>query len=346
MAEVALSIILPVYNVEPYLERCIRSLENQDLPHNEYEIIVVNDGSPDNSREVALRLMEEFNNITLVDQLNQGVSMARNAGIDKAQGDYILFVDPDDYVLPNTLAKLIDEAYASQTEVSFLGYYFLNVEEQRVAEVLQLQYKNTVYLGIDAYLLSRGNGKTDPDRSWAILYNREFISKYNLRYVAQIPYLEDGEFIARVLCLATRCTFSGAEFYMRTTRPGSATNSDLFYQDKAVDGFIRAAKNLILFRTQTILSQEQQIFLNQPIVKFCMLSVQACVSRKYFRNIFNVERKLKQENLKHLQLEGCRGVFKSYGQFYNISVYLFFILWALRIFYNQRFRTDFQFKFN
>jgi glycosyltransferase involved in cell wall biosynthesis len=334
-----LSIILPVYNVEPFIERCIRSLEAQDLPHAEYEVIVVNDGSPDNSREVVLGLQQQFSNIILIDQENKGVSLARNAGMDRAQGDYLLFIDPDDYVLPNTLSGLLAQAYTLHVDVSFLGYYFLNVEGQQVAAILHEQLKNKIYSGIDAYFLSRGNGKTDPDRSVAILYNREFMSKHQLRYVAQIPYLEDGEFIARVLCLAERCTFSGVEFYMRTTRPGSATNSDLFYQDKSVDGFIRAAKNLSAFRSRDTLSIKQRIFLNQPIIKFSMLSVQACVSRSYFKNIFQVRKKLKREKLDQLPLEGCRGVFASYGQFYNISVYLFFIAWVFRVSFIQTFRS-------
>ncbi|MFM9908528.1 MAG: glycosyltransferase, partial [Chitinophagaceae bacterium] len=279
-----LSIILPVYNVEPYLERCIRSLETQGLSPSAYELIVVNDGSPDNSRGVALHLQQEFSNIILIDQENKGVSLARNAGIDKAQGDYLLFVDPDDYVLPNTLSGLLVQAYTLQVDVSFLGYYFLNVEGQQVAAILHEQLKNKIYNGIDAYFLSRGNGKTDPDRSVAILYNREFMSKHELRYVAQIPYLEDGEFIARVLCLAERCTFSGVEFYMRTTRPGSATNSDLFFQDRALNGFIKAAKNLKLFQAQPFLSKTQKNFLNQPICKFILLTlIPSCSLLKWNR---------------------------------------------------------------
>uniref|UniRef100_UPI0030DB473E glycosyltransferase family 2 protein n=1 Tax=uncultured Imperialibacter sp. TaxID=1672639 RepID=UPI0030DB473E len=101
-----LSIIVPVYNVEEYLERCVRSLEDQDIPRSDYEIIVVNDGSPDNSKEVVERLQRELSNIILINQENQGVSMARNAGIDRASGEYLVVVDPDDYVAPNSFASI------------------------------------------------------------------------------------------------------------------------------------------------------------------------------------------------------------------------------------------------
>jgi len=319
-----LSIILPVYNVEPYLERCIRSLEDQVLPQSEYEIIVVNDGSPDNSRLVVIRLQQEFTNIILIDQENKGVSLARNAGMEQAQGDYLLFIDPDDYVLPNTLPGLLAQAYALQADVSFLGYYFLDVEGHRVAEVLHTSYRNKVYPGIEAYMLSRGDGKTDPDRSWAILYKKEFMNMYVLRYVPQIPYLEDGEFIARVLCLAERCAFSGSEFYMRTTRPGSATNSDLFFQDRAAEGFIKAAKNLKLFQAQPFLSKTQKNFLNQPICKFILLTLIPSCSLLKWNRFQAWTRILRKESLGSCEIDNCIIYYRIEGWLYNASPQLLF----------------------
>src|SRR5690606_24149359 len=94
-----LSIIIPMYNVEPYIERCLSSLQDQDIPMEEYEIICINDGSPDNSREVVIRFQRQNKNIILIDQSNQGVSKARNNGINVARGKYLLFVDPDDYII-------------------------------------------------------------------------------------------------------------------------------------------------------------------------------------------------------------------------------------------------------
>jgi glycosyltransferase involved in cell wall biosynthesis len=228
VGEVKLSIILPVFNVEEYLERCIRSLEDQDLPRDLYEIIVVNDGSPDSSREVVIGLMKEFSNIILIDQENKGVSMARNAGIDRARGTYLLFVDPDDYVGSKVFGTALQIAISNNAEIVFLGYTFLDAQNHILTEQLYLEYQGQLYTGIRAYQLSRGNGKVDPDRSWAILFLKKFIKKQGLRYLSGIPYLEDGEFLARVLCQAKYCAFSDTRFYLRTTRLGSATNSRLF----------------------------------------------------------------------------------------------------------------------
>ena len=93
-----LSIIVPVYNVEKYLEKCINSLVNQTLAQSEYEIIIVNDGSPDNSQSIIERFAKQYTNIVPFIKENGGLSDARNYGIDKAKGDYIAFVDSDDYV--------------------------------------------------------------------------------------------------------------------------------------------------------------------------------------------------------------------------------------------------------
>jgi glycosyltransferase involved in cell wall biosynthesis len=105
-----LSIIVPIYNVENYVERCLRSLEDQNIPKDSYEIICINDGSPDKCREIIVGLQTEYNNIILIDQENQGVSCARNNGIKNASGKYLLFIDPDDYVDRDCLDGILNTA--------------------------------------------------------------------------------------------------------------------------------------------------------------------------------------------------------------------------------------------
>jgi glycosyltransferase involved in cell wall biosynthesis len=336
--EKMLSIILPVYNVEQYLERCIRSLEDQDILRDLYEVIVVNDGSPDNSRDVVLRLMNEFSNIILIEQENKGVSMARNAGIEKASGKYLLFVDPDDYVVPNFFKRIIGIAVGTHAQVMYLGYRFLNEAGLPVAEILNQHLSADIYVGHDAYFLTRSKGFPDPDRSWSILFDRKFIIDNNLYYLAQVPYLEDGEFIARVLCMATRCKFFDQPFYMRTTRPGSATNSNLFYQERSIDGFIKAAGNLKDFRG--LRNDDKQLkFLNHGIAKFTLLSVQACVSRKSFHLFKPTRMKLKFNELTKLQVKGCRGIYYYYGVLYNLSVWVLFIFLYIRALHHKTSRA-------
>lgn len=313
-----------MYNVEPYLERCIRSLQEQDIPQQDYEIICVNDGSPDNSKQVILDLKKEFDNIVLIDQENQGVSRARNNAIDIATGKYLLFVDPDDYVDPNSFRRILSNADNQYAQVSFLGFTFLEKDGSVRKTIFNSKYKNRVYEGTKAYYLARGDGQTDPDRMWAVLYNTEFINQHKLRFLSNVPYLEDGELISRIMFLATRCIFDGFSFYQRTTRPGSATNSRLFNSDRAITGFLSAANNLKNFKHQQKLMNKKVEFLNRPIAKFVALSISSSVGLKKPFRVFKTVRLLKNYGFNKLSLEGCDKRFKVYGKLYNISPYLLF----------------------
>lgn len=320
-----LSIIIPMYNVAPYVDKCIRLLENQDIPHSEYEIICVNDGSPDTCKEIVQKLQKEFTNITLIDQQNQGVSMARNNAIDIAKGEYILFIDPDDYVDSNSFKRVLSTADGSFAEITFLGYTILNEDRSVRIRVFNEVNRGHVYSGIDAYFIARGNGKTDPDRLWAVLIERKFIETHSLRFLSDVPYLEDGELMARMMCLAERCVFDGYSFYQRTTRRGSATNSNLFYSERAVDGFIKAALHLKEFQQNHVLSPSQRLFLNQPIVKFTHLSLfPYCLKNRIF-DFNNAIARLKGLDLLKNHLTGCNVYYRIDGKLLKIWPILFFI---------------------
>ncbi len=103
-----ISVIIPVYNVEAFIDECLQSVVAQTLRPR--EVLIVNDGTPDNSREICRRYAEEHDWITIIDQENKGLSEARNTGIDHASGRYIVFIDSDDYIAPDMLAILHNKA--------------------------------------------------------------------------------------------------------------------------------------------------------------------------------------------------------------------------------------------
>lgn len=115
-----ISVIVPIYKVEQYLPRCIDSLINQDS-HN-IEIILIDDGSPDNCGRIIDDYARKYSNIHVVHQSNSGLSAARNAGIDVAQGDYLMFVDSDDYVEPNFCSYAVNKALETQSDIVIFGY--------------------------------------------------------------------------------------------------------------------------------------------------------------------------------------------------------------------------------
>lgn len=104
-----LSIVIPLYNTEKYIEECLLSIVDNNVDASLYEVIVVNDGSTDNSKAVVERLCEEYGNIKLINQENQGVSTTRMNGASSASGDFLWFVDSDDYLLPNALETAFTE---------------------------------------------------------------------------------------------------------------------------------------------------------------------------------------------------------------------------------------------
>ncbi len=116
-----LSFILPAYNVEDYIDACLDSVTTQDIPTADYEIIVVNDGSTDSTPAHIQRYAERFPNIIIINQENRGQSAARNAGLEKARGEYVWFVDSDDTVCFNCLRFLLDACDRLQTDMLCVG---------------------------------------------------------------------------------------------------------------------------------------------------------------------------------------------------------------------------------
>lgn len=123
-----LSVVIPVYNTEKYIEKCVLSIENQKLDKKEFEIIIVNDGSTDNSLEKILSLSNKFANIIIVNQTNKGVSAARNSGFKQAQGEYVHFVDADDYLESGCYDTLLSFLSDHDLDILFFKYQLIDFD--------------------------------------------------------------------------------------------------------------------------------------------------------------------------------------------------------------------------
>ena len=117
-----LSFIVPCYNVEPYVEKCIESLENQDIPKGEYEILAYNDESKDYTLQVLEKLAKKYSNVKVASHKNKGLSGTRNRGIREAQGDFIWFIDSDDWISENCLGKILASITDKTDIVAFSGF--------------------------------------------------------------------------------------------------------------------------------------------------------------------------------------------------------------------------------
>ena len=105
---ILLSLIIPVYKVEAFIYQCLNSIFSQITENNSIELIIVNDGSPDNSMSIVEELTKDKPHITIVNQQNQGLSVARNTGLSHAKGEYVWFIDSDDWLLPNAIEDVLN----------------------------------------------------------------------------------------------------------------------------------------------------------------------------------------------------------------------------------------------
>ncbi|MGV9003542.1 glycosyltransferase family 2 protein [Flavobacterium sp.] len=326
-----ISIIIPMYKVADYVTRCIESLEQQDIPHSDYEIICINDGSPDNCKEIIEDLQKKYSNIILLDQENQGVSMARNNGIAIAKGKYILPIDPDDYVVPNSFQGIVSVTQSLDCDVVYLGFEIFDVNHKSIWRTDYSQLEDRVDGGPEGYFAVRGIDVKDPDRSWGILYRMELIKKFNLNYPKDVPFLEDGLFLGKVFSVAKRVAYSNKDFYQRTTRVGSATNSKLFYTKDSTVGFFNAITDLHLFRAKFNENEFILPLINHLHAKFLLHLLAPTAITRNLKEYKTIVALIKLKNMGLKSYGGVSDVFKKLLQIYNTSEWLFFIYYPLYI---------------
>lgn len=323
-----LSIIVPVYNVEPYVERCLRSLINQDIPSDEYEIIVVNDGSPDNSRDIVVKLQQETGNIILIDQENQGVSVARNIGLAHANGSYALFVDADDYVVENSLQLFLQFAESKKLEILYMGFQekFCNGRTAGEADYTNQNFR--LFGGVETYHLTRNINNLTTDRSCAILYNKHFLNKFYLKFIPGILMNEDAHFVGKVLSLANQCSFCDKPFYIYEKRPGSASSGNKRNDINRTKGFLIATKDLITFKKSYLFDEDQLKLINHLIAKFTLTAVMSAASTKSIQILKMVKIKLTKYGVKKLDTKGLSKL-RTYTIIYNLSFWAFVAFYVL-----------------
>tara|TARA_R110002033_G_scaffold494_2_gene4599 strand:- start:3821 stop:4810 length:990 start_codon:yes stop_codon:yes gene_type:complete len=192
-----ISIIIPMYNVEKYINKCVSSTFKQDLKESEFEIILVNDESPDNSLELANNLKANYSNITIVSQKNKGLGGARNTGIKQAKGDYLLFLDADDFYLDNSIIKIITIAKKNNLDILEFGAQGV---DKKGNIIYQYQHSSSpnILSGIEYY-----NTQKTINSACNKLYNRKFILQNELFFIEKI-FGEDFEFNTRSLYYANK----------------------------------------------------------------------------------------------------------------------------------------------
>ena len=231
---ISISIIIPLYNVAPYIRRCLESVMSQDTDEADVECILVDDCGQDNSMEIAREMMAEYQGAirfqVVTHDKNMGLSVARNTGLEHATGDYVLFVDSDDYLLPDSLCYLLEGQRLHPDVDMIVG----NAKDWNGNLMLHLQE--------DSCLL------TDPDEffgkmlhhqiylhAWNKLIRRSVLMEHDIRFIKGILF-EDQSWGYMLFSHLSSVLLMSRETYFYTCNPASIINSS--YTQKKVDAVI------------------------------------------------------------------------------------------------------------
>ena len=197
-----LSIVIPVYNTEKYLEKCLASCVNQEVEKADYEIVVVDDGTKDNAMAIALRYQENYPNIKIFSQENAGLSAARNMGLSHCSGDYVWFVDSDDYIEEGSLSLIFNKIEENPDIICIQA-------KRSDEETPRNRFSDNVKNGYDVLLHSFD----DWDRCVPyFIFNRQFLDNHELRFYVGI-FHEDDEFTPRALVFAEKVSVIDRPLY-------------------------------------------------------------------------------------------------------------------------------------
>lgn len=290
---IQLSIIIPMYNVAQYLTKCIHSVFNQGLNLDEFEVILIDDGSTDDSFVVAQKLTLGKQNVIVVTQKNKGLGGARNTGIRKASGEYLLFLDSDDWYLPNVLSSIWTIANDNQLDILEFAAQGITLEGKITYH--QAQVSNKILDGIHYY-----NTVRYMNSACNKLYKRAFLINNDLFFLERI-FIEDFEFNTRVFAQAKRVLATDFLVAQFLKSPNSITrNSDIKKKDKIIQDLLIVLQNTKKAYMNHILSNDPQIHhYFEERLGFIVVNVfyQLFKSKATFNTIKETKRSLKEQNL-------------------------------------------------
>lgn len=254
MEQPIISLIIPIFNSEKYLSKCLDSIYNQNISESQYEVICVNDASPDKSRLIVLEYQKNHNNLILTEHdVNRKLGAARNSGRNLAKGKYLWNIDADDYIQPNILKNLIEICESNQLDILMFNFNHLvnNVES------LNIKYpfpNSEVFDGItylNKYCL---DNFSEISPIWTQIYRIDFLNK-NKIYSPEMNTGEDGPYTYKSLLLAKRIM--------------SITNSCYVYRanDDSIGGLMQKNPNAIELFTKCFIFTTHMALLIKEIPK-------------------------------------------------------------------------------
>lgn len=217
---ILLSIIVPIYKVEPYIIRCLESIRTQDF--HSWEALLIDDGTPDKSGEMAKEYAKQYTGFKYIKQANGGLSSARNTGIKNARGKYLMFLDSDDYLVPSSLARIANtlQKYSPTLDILFGDINWISGNKKRIIHKKNIQNLG-IARGVDYFKNEIKSSKFHAMAQGGI-YLRSFILNNQLFFKNGI-YHEDENWMPKVELAANHVFYTPICYYNYEIRPGSIT---------------------------------------------------------------------------------------------------------------------------
>lgn len=244
-----LSIIVPIYNVENYIGRCVLSLMKQTAGLDKYEVIFVNDGTKDNSIDVLKEFVkgDASFNYTILHKMNGGLSSARNFGVNNASGEYIWFVDSDDWIEPNSVEILLPLIEQSP-DIVLMSQMFKNV-----GEIQKLKYECSISDKVNGIEIL---GLNPPSCAVSYICKREFLNDNNFRFKEGICF-EDSELTPKMLYKAQYVVTTNMPLYHHYMREDSITHN---ISKRSVDDCIVLLQNHVDYYKNIVSNEHKRLY--------------------------------------------------------------------------------------
>ena len=222
---IKLSFIIPCYNAEKYIGRCLDSIYNQDIPESEFEVICVNDCSPDNMRDVILEYQKRYSNLILIEHAeNKRQGGARNTGLKNAKGKYVWFIDNDDDIRENCVGKMLSVCFEND-----LDLLLFNLDSQKVNLTFIEQHETITGSSYLKKWLDTNENERNRQLAmysiWARLLKLDFLKNNNIYFRENMPILEDVPVAFRTFCFAQRVQALNQVNYFFRENPSSSSRT-------------------------------------------------------------------------------------------------------------------------
>lgn len=284
------SIIVPIFNAEKYIRRCIESILCQT--YSDFEVILIDDGSNDHSLDICLEYSRKDSRVKVIQQKNKGVSSARNAGIEKSTGNWIIFIDADDRIAKNAL-EISAEVLSKNKQIDTIAWGSNFENKDSIKQLIKYE-DDKIFTNIEFLKIPNFHQAV-----WGYIFSRNIIATNNLRFDEKLSMSEDKLFMLEYLLLASDIFTSKQQLYYYYYNIGSACNSSITLK-KCLDQLYACSK-IFALRNKYHISTIQIKRHNKTLLECFYSFFYLFNNRKWNKNEYKIAQKVFRDTLKSIK---------------------------------------------